>query len=74
MRPGLGRGGLKTPIIHHSYSFDEALTKYPASSLVESLRRHQPDVAEVFPEICVTNVMGDEIKLFFSPEPMDESS
>jgi hypothetical protein len=24
------------------------------------------------PEICVTNVMGDEIKLVFS-EPMDES-
>jgi hypothetical protein len=25
------------------------------------------------PEICVTNVMGDEIKLIFS-EPMDETN
>ena len=76
-RPSLTRGPpcLKAPVIHHSYSFDETLTKYPGSSLVDSLKMGGEDVSgAAFPEICVTDVMGDEIKLVFSQEPMDESS
>jgi hypothetical protein len=56
--------GLRAPIITHSYSFDDALSKFPAGGLAEG----------DFPEICVTNVMGDEIKLFITQEPMDESA
>ena len=76
-RPSLTRGPpcLKAPVIHHSYSFDETkLTKYPASSLVDTLKMGEDGPGAAFPEICVTDVMGDEIKLVFSQEPMDESS
>ena len=75
-RPSLSRGPpcLKAPVIHHSYSFDETLTKFPTSSIVESLKMGEDGSGAAFPEICVTDVMGDEIKLVFSQEPMDESS
>lgn len=74
-RPGILRGPpcLKAPVIHHSYSFDESLTKYPSNTMVDTLRLGEEGTLG-FPEICVTNVRGDEIKLVFSQEPMDESS
>lgn len=86
-RPSLTSGiiplGLKTPVICHSHSYDESLSKYSNNILREvgeynfkmPLLQGLQDPGP-FPEISVTDtVTGDEIKLFLSAqEPMDESS
>jgi len=79
--------GLKTPVITHSQSFDAAFDNHSLridlwgknhSASTEDYLQFPVDASLVGntglgPQICVTDVMGDQINLVFS-EPMDESS